>query len=86
MKICGLLHSFRAEDRGDLNHGFYIVFRIEEGESAGQNGEEYYPCRPDVDFGGLFRAFEENLRGAKSAGPSAIGSSRGARVIFGISR
>lgn len=78
------LHALLAEDAGDLDHGVDVVGGVEEGEAAGQEGEEDDSRRPDVDLGGLRGAFEEDLGGAEAAGAGPVGAAGGAGVVFRV--
>ena len=67
------LHALLAEDAGDLDHGVDVVGRVEEGEAARQQGQQDHARGPDVDLGGLRRAFEEDFGGAEAAGSGSVG-------------
>jgi hypothetical protein len=51
------LHFLPAEDAGHFDHGVDVICAVEEGESAGQEGEQDDAGGPDVDFCGLIGAF-----------------------------
>ena len=77
-------HLPLTPDRGDLDHGFDIIGGIEEWESAGEDGQEYDARGPDVDFGGLLCAFEEDFGGAEASRSGSVCSPRGTLVVFGV--
>ena len=75
-------HAAFPEDGAKFDEGVNVVGGVEEGEAAGEEGEEDDARGPDVDLGGLGGAFEEDLRGAEAAGSRAIGAAGGAGVVF----
>lgn len=78
------LHALLPEDGGDLDDRVDIVRRVEKGEALAQDGEEDDAGGPDVDFGRLSGAFEENFGGAKTSCAGSVGPARGPLVVFGI--
>ena len=84
MQQAGRLQAPVAEDAGELEHGVDVVGRVEEGEAAGEHGEEDDAGGPDVDGGPLGGALEEDFGGAEAAGAGAVGAARGPGVVFGV--
>lgn len=79
-----MLHAAPAEDAGDLDHGVDVVGRVEEGEAAGEDGEEDDAGGPDVDLGRLGGAFEEDFGGAEAPGAGSVGPFGGPGVLFAV--
>ena len=77
-------HALLPEDRRDLDDGFDVVGRVEEGEALCEDGEEDDACGPDVDFRGLGGAFQEDFGGAEASGAGAVGTSGGSGVVSGV--
>ncbi len=78
------LHALPAEDAGHLDHGVDVVGGVEEGEAARQQGQQDHARGPDVDLGGLRRAFEEHFWGAEATGAGPVGAARGPGVVFRV--
>ena len=77
-------HPLYAENGRDLDDGFDVISRVEEGKALREDGEEDDAGGPDIDFGGLGGAFEEDFWGAEAAGAGAVGAAGRALVVFWV--
>ena len=84
MQQCARFHLALPPDGSDLDHGFDVVGGVEEREAAGEDGQEYDAGGPDVDFGGLLGAFEEDFGGAEASRSGSVCAPGGALVVFGV--
>lgn len=84
VQLTGQFHSPGPKKRSDLDHGLDVVGAVEEGKTAGEDGEQNDASGPNVKLGGLLGALEEDLGGAEAASACTVGTTRRSCVIFGV--